>query len=103
MSQGGVLPLQANFIPSNKFLDLTLTGSMGDVMKESVHCSLTAAIDYIRRNLNKYTNITQKTNTTPPNAKYDSTILQSIISNSSDVNKNSNMIEFIFTSNSTTN
>ena len=43
MSQGGVLPIQASFIPSNKFLDLTLTGSMGDVMKESISVSLTNA------------------------------------------------------------
>jgi len=43
LSQGGVLPLQAKFIPSNKFLDLTLTGSMGDVMKESISVSLTNA------------------------------------------------------------
>jgi hypothetical protein len=43
MSQGGVLPLQVSFIPSNKFLDLTLTGSMGDVMKESISVSLTNA------------------------------------------------------------
>jgi len=43
LSQGGVLPLQANFIPSNKFLHLTLTGSMGDVMKESISVSLTNA------------------------------------------------------------
>ena len=40
---GGVLPLQASFIPSNKFLDLILTGSMGDVMKESISVSLTNA------------------------------------------------------------
>ncbi len=40
---GGVLPLQASFIPSNKFLDLVLTGSMGDVMKESISVSLTNA------------------------------------------------------------
>jgi ATP-dependent Lon protease len=43
LSQGGVLPLQANFIPSNKFLELILTGSMGDVMKESISVSLTNA------------------------------------------------------------
>ena len=43
MSQGGVLPLQASFIPSSKFLELTLTGSMGDVMKESISVSLTNA------------------------------------------------------------
>jgi ATP-dependent Lon protease len=42
-SQGGVLPLQVSYIPSNKFLDLTLTGSMGDVMKESISVSLTNA------------------------------------------------------------
>jgi ATP-dependent Lon protease len=43
MSQGGVLPLQASFIPARNFLDLTLTGSMGDVMKESINVSLTNA------------------------------------------------------------
>jgi ATP-dependent Lon protease len=43
MSQGGVLPLQASYIPSNKFLELTLTGSMGDIMKESISVSLTNA------------------------------------------------------------
>lgn len=52
MKQGGVLPLQASFIPSNKFLELTLTGSMGDVMKESISVSLTNAwnlLDYERQ------------------------------------------------------
>jgi ATP-dependent Lon protease len=43
LSQGGVLPIQANFVPSNKFLELILTGSMGDVMKESISVSLTNA------------------------------------------------------------
>jgi hypothetical protein len=43
LSQGGVLPIQASFIPSSKFLDLILTGSMGDVMKESISVSLTNA------------------------------------------------------------
>jgi len=43
IAQGGVLPIQANFVPSNKFLDLILTGSMGDVMKESISVSLTNA------------------------------------------------------------
>tara|TARA_B110000971_G_scaffold220840_2_gene265722 strand:- start:648 stop:3653 length:3006 start_codon:yes stop_codon:yes gene_type:complete len=41
--QGGVLPLQVSFVPSNKFLDLTLTGSLGDVMQESIKVSLTTA------------------------------------------------------------
>ena len=41
--QGGVLPLQVSFIPSNKFLELTLTGSLGDVMREFISVSLTNA------------------------------------------------------------
>jgi ATP-dependent Lon protease len=41
--QGGVLPLQVSFIPSNRFLELTLTGSLGDVMRESISVSLTNA------------------------------------------------------------
>jgi ATP-dependent Lon protease len=43
VAQGGVLPIQASFVPSNKFLDLILTGSMGDIMKESISVSLTNA------------------------------------------------------------
>jgi ATP-dependent Lon protease len=43
MAQGGVLPIQASFVPSSKFLELTLTGSMGEVMKESISVSLTNA------------------------------------------------------------
>lgn len=43
LSQGGVLPLQVSFIPSAEFLSLTLTGSLGDVMKESIRVSLTNA------------------------------------------------------------
>jgi ATP-dependent Lon protease len=42
-SMGGVLPLQVSFIPSSQFLSLTLTGSLGDVMKESISVSLTNA------------------------------------------------------------
>jgi len=51
---GGVLPLQASFIPSNKFLDLTLTGSMGDVMKESISVSLTNAWNLTSLERQKY-------------------------------------------------
>lgn len=43
LKQGGVLPLQISFVPASKFLDLTLTGSLGDVMKESISVSLTNA------------------------------------------------------------
>jgi ATP-dependent Lon protease len=52
-SQGGVLPLQVSFIPSNKFLDLTLTGSLGDVMKESISVSLTNAWNLTNREKQK--------------------------------------------------
>lgn len=45
LGQGGVLPLQVKMFPSSKFLDLKLTGSMGDIMKESVNVSLTTAWD----------------------------------------------------------
>lgn len=51
---GGVLPLQASFIPSNKFLDLTLTGSMGDIMKESISVSLTNAWNLTSLERQKY-------------------------------------------------
>lgn len=54
LSQGGVLPLQASFVPSSKFLDLTLTGSMGDVMKESVSVSLTNAWNLTSEERKKY-------------------------------------------------
>jgi len=54
IAQGGVLPIQANFVPSNKFLDLILTGSMGDVMKESISVSLTNAWNLTTPTRQKY-------------------------------------------------
>jgi ATP-dependent Lon protease len=54
ISQGGVLPIQASFVPSNKFLDLVLTGSMGDVMKESISVSLTNAWNLTSSKRQKY-------------------------------------------------
>ncbi len=51
---GGVLPLQSSFIPSNKFLELILTGSMGDVMKESISVSLTNAWNLTSAERQKY-------------------------------------------------
>ena len=53
---GGIIPIQIfnNFSSNANCYEIKLTGKQGDVMKESVHCSLTAAIDYIRRNINKY-------------------------------------------------
>jgi ATP-dependent Lon protease len=51
---GGILPIQIyNNISNNKF-DIKITGNHGNIMKESIYCSLTIAIDYIRRNEDKY-------------------------------------------------
>ena len=66
LAQGGVLPLQASFIPSNKFLDLTLTGSMGDVMKESISVSLTNAWNLTSPERQKY--LIEKYNDTKNNS-----------------------------------
>jgi endopeptidase La len=50
---GGVIPIQIyNNIHSNNNFEIKLTGKQGDVMKESVQCSLTAAIHFIK-NLDK--------------------------------------------------
>ena len=53
---GGIIPIQifSNFSTNLNNYEIKLTGKQGDVMKESVHCSLTAAVDYIRRNINKF-------------------------------------------------
>lgn len=53
---GGIIPIQVfnNFMPSDNSFEIKLTGKQGDVMKESVHCSLTAAIGYIAKNVSKY-------------------------------------------------
>jgi ATP-dependent Lon protease len=54
LGQGGVLPIQASFVPSDKFLQLTLTGSMGEVMKESISVSLTNAWNLTPPDRQKY-------------------------------------------------
>ena len=53
---GGIVPIQifSNFFNNDSPFSLRLTGSQGDVMKESVQCSLTCAIDYIYKNKEKY-------------------------------------------------
>jgi ATP-dependent Lon protease len=42
---GGTLPIHAKYFPSDKFLDLKLTGLQQDVMRESMHVALTVAWD----------------------------------------------------------
>ena len=68
MAQGGVLPIQASFIPSSKFLELTLTGSMGEVMKESISVSLTNAWNLTTPERQKY--LIQKYNNVKDNAVF---------------------------------
>jgi endopeptidase La len=53
---GGITSIQIlkNIEQSCKNYEIKLTGSQGNVMKESVLCSLTAAIDYIKNNNKKY-------------------------------------------------
>ena len=52
---GGIIPIQIyNNIISNNNFEMKYTGKQGDTMKESVMCSFTAAIEYIRRNIHKY-------------------------------------------------
>jgi endopeptidase La len=52
---GGIIPIQIfNNIISNNSFEMKYTGKQGETMKESIQCSLTAAIEYIRRNIHKY-------------------------------------------------
>ena len=43
LGNGGTLPIHAKMFPSSNFLELKLTGLQQDVMKESMHISLTIA------------------------------------------------------------
>ena len=53
---GGIVPIQIfkNYGVGNGNFTFKLTGSQGDVMKESVQCAFTAALDYIDKNKEKY-------------------------------------------------
>ena len=55
---GGIIPIQIfkNYSVDEEF-EIKLTGKQGDVMKESVHCSYTAAMYYISNNLDKFNEI----------------------------------------------
>ena len=56
---GGIIPIQVfvNASSATNEFELKLTGKQGDVMKESVNCSYTAATQYIMRNLDTYKHI----------------------------------------------
>ena len=51
MGQGGVIPIQCSFFPSEVFLNLKLTGMQGDVMKESMNVALTLAWNLTPKNI----------------------------------------------------
>lgn len=54
--EGGIIPIQIfkNIQNSCGKYDIKLTGKQGDTMKESVLCSLTAAVEFIKKNKEKY-------------------------------------------------
>ena len=43
IGQGGIIPIETSYSPSNHFLELKLTGMQGDVMKESMNVAKTLA------------------------------------------------------------
>jgi ATP-dependent Lon protease len=49
--KGGVIPIQSKWSPSQKFLQLELTGMQGDVMKESMKVALTLAWNLTPQNI----------------------------------------------------
>ena len=59
---GGIVPIQIfkNYGVGNGNFTFKLTGSQGDVMKESVQCAFTAALDYIDKT-RTYSNDIQET------------------------------------------
>jgi ATP-dependent Lon protease len=50
MGQGGMLTIEASWSPSKEPLELTLTGSQGEVMKESMNVARTVAWNLTQRN-----------------------------------------------------
>jgi endopeptidase La len=54
LGDGGIISIQVFNSFSGSTFDIKFTGKQGDVMKESVQCSLTCALNYIKNNLDKY-------------------------------------------------
>ena len=50
---GGILPIQCNYYPTNSFFNLKLTGMQGDVMKESMSVAQTLAWDLTNQETQK--------------------------------------------------
>lgn len=53
IGNGGTLPIHAKFFPSEHFLELKLTGLQQDVMRESMHVSLTVAWNLTSNDMKK--------------------------------------------------
>jgi len=49
LGKGGVLPIEAAFVPSTNMFDLQLTGMQGDVMKESMQVAKTLALKLLSK------------------------------------------------------
>lgn len=54
LGRGGVIPIQASWRPSDNFLSLHLTGTQGDVMKESMNVALTLAWDITSQSMKDF-------------------------------------------------
>mgnify|MGYP000544672254 CR=1 FL=1 len=53
LGKGGVLPIEAAYVPSSNMFDLHLTGMQGDVMKESMQVAKTLALKLAGQYLNE--------------------------------------------------
>jgi ATP-dependent Lon protease len=60
LGKGGILPIEASFFPSNTFLELTLTGLQGDVMKESMTVAKSLAWSLFVQNSGKAVELQKK-------------------------------------------
>ena len=54
--QGGIIPIEVKYFPTNTYLELKLTGMQGDVMKESMNVAKTLAFNITNKPLIKKLN-----------------------------------------------
>lgn len=53
LGNGGILSIEATYVPSSTFLDLKLTGKQGDVMKESMSVARSLAWSLFKKHMEK--------------------------------------------------
>jgi endopeptidase La len=58
--RGGIVPIQIMPLYGEKTFQLKLTGSLGDVMKESIQCAYTTALNYIKNDGHDVNKILEK-------------------------------------------